>query len=187
MSTKTSGFSLIEILVVLFVISIMVTLASVNISSDQFRDRLATEIKHLTRVASFALDEAQLSGRDYGLFVGRMIKDNENVFYYRWSRLSKNGWVQPKIDADTFAEGFFDPRIQVELELDDSPFSFVDIERLKTPSTPQIIFYSSGETNPGRLLWRSGETGEILYEIEWNIFGKFSSSYDLDDKGKFKR
>lgn len=187
MRTKLSGFSLIEILVVLFVISIMVKLVSVNISTDQFRDTLETEIKHLTRVASFALDEAQLSGRDYGLFVGRTSKENEDVFYYRWSRLSKNGWVKPKIDADAFADGFFDARIQVELELDDSPFSFVDIERLKTPSTPQIIFYSSGETNPGRLLWRSGETGEILYEIEWNIFGKFSSSYDLDDTGKFKR
>ena len=181
MSVRSSGFSLIEILIVLFIVSIIATLASVNIGSDNFKDRLETEVKHLTRVAEFALDEAQLSGRDYGLLLGMTNKKSEDVFFYRWSRLSKNGWTHPQIDTDAFADVFFDPRLQVELKLDDSPLEFVDIIASQSHSTPQIIFYSSGETSPGRLLWRLKETGEILCELEWNIFGKFSFSYKVDD------
>ena len=181
MSVRPSGFSLIEILIVLFIVSIMATLASVNIGSDNFKDRLEIEVKHLTRVAEFALDEAQMSGRDYGLLLGRTNKKNEDVFFIRWSKLSKNGWAHPQIDTDAFADVFFDPRLQVELKLDDSPLEFVDIIASQSHSTPQIIFYSSGETSPGRLLWRLKETGEILCELEWNIFGKFSFSHKVDD------
>ena len=183
MSVRPSGFSLIEILIVLFIVSIMATLASVNIGSDNFKDRLETEVKHLTRVAEFALDEAQMSGRDYGLLLGMTNKKSEDVFFYRWSRLSKNGWTHPQIDTDAFADVFFDPRLQVELKLDDSPLEFVDINTSQSHSTPQIIFYSSGETSPGRLLWRLKETGEILCELEWNIFGKFSFLHEADDSG----
>ena len=81
MSVRSSGFSLIEILIVLFIVSIIATLASVNIGSDNFKDRLETEVKHLTRVAEFALDEAQLSGRDYGLLLGMTNKKSEDVFF----------------------------------------------------------------------------------------------------------
>ena len=187
MSFRPSGFSLIEILIVLFIISIIATLASVNIGSHNLKDRLETEVKHLTRVAEFALDEAQMSGRDYGLLLGMTNKKNEDVFFYRWSRLSRNGWVSPHIDTDAFADFFFDPRVQVELKLDESPLEFVDIDASQFHSTPQIIFYSSGETNPGRLLWRLKETGEILCEIEWSIFGKFSFTHKVDDSESLKK
>ncbi len=187
MRVRPSGFSLIEILIVLFIISIIATLASVNIGSDNLKDRLETEVKHLTRVAEFALDEAQMSGRDYGLLLGVTKNKSEDVFFYRWSSLTRNGWAHPHLDTDAFADFFFDPRVQVELKLDDSPLEFVDIDASQSDSTPQIIFYSSGEASPGRLLWRLKETGEILCEIEWNIFGKFSFTHKVDDSESLKR
>ena len=54
----------------------------------------------MARVAEFALDEAQISGRDYGLLLGVTKNKSEDVFFYRWSSLTRSGWAHPHVDTD---------------------------------------------------------------------------------------
>jgi hypothetical protein len=39
---------------------------------------------------------------------------------------------------------------------------------------PQVIFYSSGETTPGIMTWVDDLTGDILWELEWDLLGRLS-------------
>ena len=37
-----------------------------------------------------------------------------------------------------------------------------------------LIFYSSGETTPGIMTWVDTESGEVLWELEWDLLGRLS-------------
>ena len=81
MSRRQHGFSLLELLVVLFVVVTITSLVTLTVNTGN-RDRvLDTEVRNLTDVAAYAIDEAQISGRDYGIYraVGRSNSE------YLWS------------------------------------------------------------------------------------------------------
>lgn len=37
---------------------------------------------------------------------------------------------------------------------------------------PQVVFYSSGETTPGIMTWVDSASGEVLWELEWDLLGR---------------
>jgi hypothetical protein len=40
--------------------------------------------------------------------------------------------------------------------------------------SPQVIFYASGETTPGIMTWVDDLTGDLLWELEWDLLGRMS-------------
>ena len=59
MSRRQHGFSLLELLVVLFVVVIITSLVTLTVNTGT-RDRvLDTEVRNLADVAAYAIDEAQ--------------------------------------------------------------------------------------------------------------------------------
>ncbi|MDP5071012.1 MAG: prepilin-type N-terminal cleavage/methylation domain-containing protein, partial [Congregibacter sp.] len=99
-----SGFSLIEMLVVLFVVVLMTSLVTLNVNSGA-NDRVVQEqLETLTAVAAYALDEAQFSGSDFGaLFATSMNERGEPTLSVHWRQRLPQGWRAPAQSREIFS------------------------------------------------------------------------------------
>ncbi|MES1954397.1 type II secretion system minor pseudopilin GspH [Salinisphaera hydrothermalis] len=82
--SSTSGFTLIEVLVVLVIIGIVLTFATLSVNPSGPGDRLDTAAQRLLALAQDAADEAILSSQTIGLQIGDQ--------GYRFIRLTDRGW-----------------------------------------------------------------------------------------------
>ncbi len=171
---RQHGFSLLEILVVLFVIVIITSLVSLAVNSGGRDYKLESDVRNLADVARYAMDEAELSGDDYGLLLQRSDSSLEQTYLYGWRQRRPEGWRQPELAQDVFAVTELSPDVEIELTLDDVPVPEFESVEEAVDATPQVIFYASGETTPGALLWRDRQTGDILWRLEWDLLGRFS-------------
>ncbi|WP_158583550.1 type II secretion system minor pseudopilin GspH [Salinisphaera sp. Q1T1-3] len=83
-SRSTAGFTLIEILVVLVIVGVALSFATLSINPTGADDRLNDESQRLSALVQTAADEAILSGHTIGLEIGR---DG-----YRFVELNEAGW-----------------------------------------------------------------------------------------------
>jgi len=174
MVPRQHGFSLLELLVVLFVVVIITSMVTLTINTGNQDRALETEVRNLSDVAAYAIDEAQLSGRDYGLLLRRRFDDGRAYVSYSWRERRPEGWREPEVAADVFTERAFDSAVELELSLDDLPVPEFAGDEESRDITPQVIFYSSGETTPGALEWVDRDTGEVLWRVEWDLIGRFT-------------
>ena len=80
-AAAAAGFSLLELLVALFVVVLVTSLVSLSIGSGGRDQHLQGQVRSLANVAGYALDEAQLRGVDYGLVLfSRFGGDGEEIF-----------------------------------------------------------------------------------------------------------
>ena len=177
------GFSLLELLVALFVVVIITSLVTVSVNSGGEDIELDATVKSLADVSSYALDEAQLRGVDMGLLLERVDQGSEQVFRYRFLERTPRGWLDPQIEADIFSARTFPSTVELSLEMENTLVDLKgDGQLTQAPSSdgiisepePQLIFYSSGETTEGIISLRLVQTGELLWTIEWDLLGRFT-------------
>jgi len=167
------GFSLLELLVTLLIIVLVTSLVSLSFSSGGWERRLEAQVRALADVAGYALDEAQLTGRDYGLLVTREDIDGEPVAGYAWRERLTEGWRPPPAAEEVFAAGRLPPEVELQLELEEAPAVEPVLGRAAADATPQVIMYASGEITPGRLDVMRRDTGELLWRVRWDLLGRF--------------
>ena len=61
---RAGGFSLLELLVALFVVMVITSLVTVNVNSGGQEIQLEAKVRSLANISSYALDEAQMNGTD---------------------------------------------------------------------------------------------------------------------------
>ena len=172
---RQRGFSLLELLVTLFVVVLVTSLVSLNIGSGDRDILLRAAVESLADNASYALDEAQFTGMNYGLMLH--MEDDAGQWRYRfdWWEQTPVGWRSPASGKDVFAPGELPAGLDLQLELDGL---VQEQERLVSTSEapqPQILLYASGETVPGAIELRDSEDGQVLWRIEWNLLGDFQA------------
>lgn len=169
-----AGFSLLELLVTLIVIVLVSSLVSLSVSSGGQDIQLQATVRNLGEVAQYALDEAQMTGRDYGLLLQREKEaDGEVVDSYEWLERTAGEWHAPHSGKDVFASQSLPVGFELELELEDSPFRESELGGDADEIKPQVVFYASGETTVGSIDVRRREDGELLWRIEWDLLGRF--------------
>ena len=152
-----TGFSLLELLVVVVVVAILFTYTTLAIRSDTPEDLLKEEAFRLERLVQLALEEAILRGEEYAIEV------HQNG--YRFLRFTANQWQPLANDKILRARDLpIDMELEMRLEeteiviqpvtVDKNPANVDsdeqasnkgnDIEELK----PQIFLLSSGEITP---------------------------------------
>jgi len=172
-TARQRGFSLLELLVTLFVVVLITSLVTLNVGSGSQDIRLEAKVRNLADVASYALDEAQMLGLDYGLLLQRVDVDGELLYTYSWRERRPAGWRLPTSGKDVFAEQQMPPEIELYLELEDIPVVELSIGGGEGEAPPQVVLYASGETIPGAIEVRRRNNGELLWRVEWDLLGRF--------------
>jgi prepilin-type N-terminal cleavage/methylation domain-containing protein len=184
--SRQRGFSLLELLVALMVVVLVTTLVNLSVSSGGQDLALQSQVLNLADVATYALDEAQMSGVDYGLLLQEEEQAGETIYSYSWLQRQVDGWAEPDVSGDMFAPQQLPPGVALELELEDAPVVELgldesdplngdDDEDEEDRIVPNVVFYSSGETTVGAINVRQVDSGELLWRIQWDLLGRFET------------
>lgn len=172
------GFSLVEMLVVLFVVVLLTGLVSLSVDSGA-GDRIVRErVEALAAVATYALDEAQFVGSDFGLLFTRGLNAaGEDVTRADWRQRLPAGWRAPPAQGDVFAPIEFPGEVELDLVLDGAQVVLDDAAAAAAQRgrAPQWLLLSSGETQAGELSLRERRSGELLWRLDWDALARFDS------------
>ncbi len=175
MHRRASGFTLIEVLIVVIIIGTIsaVALLSINLVGD---DReLKTEARRIMSLIEVAGDEATLQGREFG------VELMHNSYRFVEYDGAENLWAEilgdDTLRLRTLPE---DVELQLYLEdqrvlLDDDPKAFSDPDStlggIATETySPHLLVYSSGEFTPFELhLLRDYDVERVI--IKGDVFG----------------
>ena len=174
-SLCSRGFSLIELLVAVFVIVLLTGVVSLNVGRGGADLALESEVRHVSGLLAFASAEAGMSGVDHGLLLGREDAGGVEMYQGIWLRRYDQGWASPRTSAEVFAPLPLAEGYELELTLEGQPD--VELQRydpeLNPP--PQIVAWAGGEMTPGALEWRDRRTGDVLYRLEWDLLGRMKT------------
>ena len=95
-----SGFSLVEVLVVLLIIGLGFSLVSVNVGNND--NRLVIEAKQFANRTALIAEQAVLSNEQWGVDIYRQASDEgEEQYGYRWlTRTHEGQWVLANSDRE---------------------------------------------------------------------------------------
>ncbi len=151
-----SGFTLIEVLVVVVIIGIIsavVVLGLGNVGDDR---ELQTEARRITSLIEMASDEATLQGRDFGLELlqtGYRFVEHEPLTGH-WSEVFGDDLMRLRqLAQDTeFVLFLEDRRVLLDIDAADSARNDdTDDNDLGQDYLPHILILSSGDITPFRL------------------------------------
>ena len=189
-ATSDSGFSLLELLLTLVIVGLIASLAGLGVSSGSRSYQVDAAAKHFADVAEYALDEAQMSGIDMGLFLEERGSGGDLRYSYQWLQRDIDGWSLAEFDEDAYGRKSLPPGMAVMLEVEQGNALVNERDAVdgEEQDQPQVVFYSSGETTPGIMTWVDDNSGDILWELEWDLLGRFSLRRrgEVDDESDYE-
>ncbi len=144
-SKPACGFTLVELLLTLFIISIMASLAVISFSNNLDK-ALSQEAQRLQAVIDMAIDEAIAQSAELTLIVD----DNG----YRFAALSADDGKWVSIKEKPFSDYPWPEAISVSVNIDGSAVDAQAMAQLKQwqnaagDISPMLLFLSSGELLP---------------------------------------
>jgi general secretion pathway protein H len=133
----SSGFTLIEILVVVVILGVLAGAVTLAIGGVGGERQLARQAEQLRALLGYACEHAELGGRDIGISMDKR--------GYRFSRLNHTNWLPADTD---------ELRPRAWLEGTDARLTRdgLDIQIAEdSPDKPQLVCFASGELTPFRL------------------------------------
>jgi len=166
-ASRVSGFTLLEILVVVVIIGIITTMAVVStrvLGGDHEMDQ---ETKRFVAVLSQAREDAMLEGRDVGLRV-----DARGYDFLRYDS-RRDQWQLETEDAMLRARSLPEG-LEAGLWLESRPVKLVArvAPTERTPPQPQVVLMASGDVVPFELRLERAGTSE-LRAVVGSTEGKF--------------
>ena len=160
------GFTLIEILIVLFIISIVSSVALLSIGHNENK-RLASFANELTQTMVLAEEQAMLQPSVLGV----ILKDNSLQFVTLQSITDKNkSWLP--LNDKVLNQHLVPDNIQLEIEVGGQR---VDLSDDKAATMPQIIISTNGDVTPFRIyIGKKGERPRymVVGEADGNVINK---------------
>lgn len=190
---QQTGFTLLEILVVVFIAGMMAGLTVMSVGGNSTRE-FKRDVARIQQVMNLAADEAQFNGQELGLWLS---PDGKSYTFYTFD--DKNvEWVP--YDKHGFTTYALPHAYQMELEMLGKPVDLAELykemyklddkitEYGETPITPLLIFFSDGDYTPFHLWLTNPAVKESVYVLEGDGLGAIrSKSVNKSDKPDFQR
>ena len=176
------GFTLLEIMVVVVVMGVMITFASLSIGSRVNEDKLENEARRAEAIIKLASEEAEAKGVEIGLRFSeggyRLLRLNESK---HWQDYEQGGPLRRRTFSAPFALALTVDGRAVRLPAELTPEqeeALADSATLKSAKedeasriTPQVLLLSSGEITPFTLLMTAPGIA-ASYRIEADALGR---------------
>ncbi|MBF0628732.1 MAG: type II secretion system minor pseudopilin GspH [Magnetococcales bacterium] len=161
--SRSSGFTLLELLVVLLIVGVMMGMAALSVGSRDLEKVAREELDRLKVRIGLVVRESQLYGEEWG------IRFHPNGYEFQILN-DENHWLAPGADRllqpHRFPDGFVSMELRVEGNLEDKP--------LQPEDPPQVIVSSDGTMTPFqwqlRLLGARGE--RIVHRLVAGVTGR---------------
>jgi general secretion pathway protein H len=152
-SRPVRGFTLIEILVTIVIISIVLGLALLRIDVDNIDSRLKQETGRMARMMELADQQAIFQSQN----IGMLILEDSYGFYV----LDKDKWLP--VDDALLKSQTLDEDMEIIVTIDGAEVK-LDASLPEKP-VPQIIFSSSGEWTSFEILFGQQDNNDITYVL----------------------
>lgn len=147
---SSSGFTLIEVMVVLLIIGVSIGFISLNVGPR--RQMVEEEANRLAALLNLAQEEAILTGNEYALEL--------RLSAYCFMQLDDESW-QEFAEDEVFRPRTLPAELRLELTIDNELISPSALSAENHDSPPRIYLLSSGEITPFSIElvdWTSGES-----------------------------
>jgi len=188
-----SGFTLLELLVVIVIIGIIISVASVSVNVLGRDNEIEDQAKRLNAVISQAREEAEMQARDTGLYIERdgYLFMRYNYPTHTWNEIQDDEllkrrelpaglqnrlWLEGReVILKTHAETMKDVKQSASESHSDSSSDSSEGNVVKDPRIPQIAILSSGDLSPFELrIEREGT------DFSWHLVGKPDNSLTVE-------
>ena len=137
------GFTLIEIIIVVFIIGMAVGVISIAVGGNAAANQIRKETEDFMLQAIYASEQAVLKGEHHGLFVELRPAqdiDAEEQWCYTWRRVRDRQWENlPELTPHCIAEG-----LAIEFRIEDDEWEYdPELEY----QDPVIVFYPGGDAS----------------------------------------
>lgn len=166
---RQAGYTLIEILIVLFIISIVTTVALLSISRNENK-QLESFANELTQMVTLAEEQAMLQPTVLGLtFSEHSFQFSSLDTSNRDEKKNKNTWIP--LQDTRLAKRDIPSNIQLKIEVGNKSLSMDDEEE---NHSPQIIISTNGDITPFTI-YVGQKGGKPRYVITGNADGNVTS------------
>lgn len=152
-----SGFTLVEILVVIFIIALIITMVGLRGGGARERQALREEAQRLRQLVTLAAEESVLGSRQVGI-----------VFQadgYRFLLLDGQRWRE--MDDDGFLRARQLPGgITLELHIEGAAEPLIAVADGGATVAPQVMLLSSGEATPFVVELRNRSGGQHRLSVD---------------------
>ncbi|MBL4766093.1 MAG: type II secretion system minor pseudopilin GspH [Colwellia sp.] len=197
-ATKTKGFTLLEVLVVIALIGLIVSVVQFNFSGKRPEDTLKTASYQFSELFESAAYYGLLNNIELGLYID---KNSYRFLGYdgtKWSEIPQQDWLaaQELPEGVTFKLVLDDLPIEEPLLFDSSVFKTKDDEFLSFDSTeqtketekeklllPQVYILSGGDITPFSLTFKFNEEVsryDDLSELAYRVSGIYSTPLTVE-------
>ena len=160
--SRRSGFTLLEVLVVVFIIGIMVTMGVMSVRGVSVEEQMAEEVKRMDALLQLAQEEAILRSQEIGVHL-----DTDN---YSFLLLDGREWRAIE-DDKLFRKREMPEGVRLSLTIEEY-ITFAVNNDSETSLTPQILLLSSGEITPFSLEFTAEDSGARI-TLKATIQGQF--------------
>lgn len=162
--TRLRGFTLLEVLVVVIIVGVLVTFATLSVGNRALADQLQLEARRLNATLRLALEEAELKGQIIGF--------RYTPEYYEFLSPGPEGRWEPRIDGPFRRRALAEP-LQVNLRVEDRTVAPArDAQDQEKGPEPQILLLPNGEVSAFSLALSADGVDEF-YRVDADALGRF--------------
>ena len=181
---RQAGFTLIEILAVVFIIGIMATGTTVFFSQDGVDKRVDKAVERFVGISEYMSELSILTGEPVGLLLEPPEwRENplEEGWRYRWQKMTIEGWA----DVEEVESVEFEYEMALAVYINETAWEY---ENAPEERVPIVAFYPSGEVTPFEIEFTHeelpGDSETVLVDVWGDVVWKERQEQeDNEDEG----